>query len=56
MELGIMTDERIANGHYMGRCFRELDRYLKNPEILETPPEEIKWDPDVKKAIKWKRR
>ena len=54
MELGIMTDERIANGHYLGRCFRELDRYLKNPEILETPPEEIKWDPDVKKAIKWK--
>ena len=56
MELGIMTDERIANGHYMGRCFRELDRYLKNPEILEKKPEKIVWDPDVKKEIKWKRK
>ncbi|MBQ5440812.1 MAG: hypothetical protein IIU36_00925 [Firmicutes bacterium] len=54
MELGIMTDERIANGHYLGRCFRELNKYLKNPEILEEKPEQIKWDPDVKKQIKWK--
>ena len=56
MELGIMTDERIANGHYLGRCFRELDKYLKNPEILEKPPAEIKWDTDLKKPIKWKSR
>ena len=56
MELGIMTDERIANGHYLGRCFRELDRYLKNPEILEEKPKEIKWDPDVKKELKWRRK
>ena len=53
MELGVVTDERIANGHYMGRCFREFDKYLKNPEILEQPPEKINWDPDVKKPIKW---
>ena len=26
MELGIVTDERIANGHYFGRCFKELNR------------------------------
>lgn len=56
MELGIMTDERIANGHYLGRCFRELDRYLRNPEILEEKPKEIKWDPDVKKELKWRRK
>lgn len=56
MELGIMTDERIANGHYLGRCFRELDRYLKNPEMLEEKPKEIKWDPDVKKELKWRRK
>lgn len=56
MELGIMTDERIANGHYLGRCFRELDRYLKNPEILEEKPKEIKWDPDVKKEIRWRKK
>ena len=56
MELGIMTDERIANGHYLGRCFRELDKYLKNPEILEEKPKEIKWDPDVKKEIRWRKK
>lgn len=56
MELGIMTDERIANGHYLGRCFRELDKYLKNPEILEEKPKEIKWDPDVKTGIRWRKK
>ena len=50
MPLGIVTDERIANGHYYGRCFRELNRYYKNPELLETPPEEVVKDPDVRKA------
>ena len=50
MPLGIVTDERIANGHYYGRCFRELNRYYKNPELLETPPEKVVKDPDVHKA------
>ena len=49
MPLGIVTDERIANGHYDGRCFRELNRYYKNPELLEIPPEQVVKDPDVKK-------
>lgn len=31
MELGIVTDERIANGHYYGRCFREVAQYFRNP-------------------------
>ncbi len=48
MELGIVTDERIANGHYYGRCFRELNKYYKNPELLETKPESVVRDPDVK--------
>ena len=48
MELGIVTDERIANGHYYGRCFKELNRYYKNPELLETKPETIVRDPDVR--------
>ena len=54
MELGIVTDERIANGHYYGRCFKELNRYYKNPELLETRPETIVKDPHVrKKNPKW---
>ena len=50
MELGIVTDERIANGHYYGRCFKELNRYYKDPHILETKPETIVRDPDVRVA------
>lgn len=54
MELGIVTDERIANGHYYGCCFKELSRYYKNPTLLETPPETIVKDPHVrKKNPKW---
>ena len=49
MPLGIVTDERIANGHYYGRCVRELNRYYKNPELLEVPPEQVVRDPDVRK-------
>lgn len=48
MELGIMTDERIADGLYYGRCFRELEGLLKHPERLETKPEKIILDPDAK--------
>lgn len=48
MELGIVTDERIANGHYYGRCFRELNSYLKHPKVLEEKPESIVRDPDVR--------
>lgn len=48
MELGIVTDERIANGHYYGRCFKELNRFYKNPELLETKPETVVRDPDVR--------
>ncbi len=48
MELGIVTDERIANGHYYGRCFKELNRYYRNPEVLESKPATVVKDPDVK--------
>ena len=27
LELGIVTDERIADGHYYSRCFRELKSF-----------------------------
>ncbi len=49
LELGIVTDERIADGHYYGKCFRELMKILKNPEVLEKKAEYIVPDTDVKK-------
>lgn len=50
MELGIVTDERIADGHYYGRCFREFNRLLKNPHLLEEKPESVVRDTDIKSS------
>ena len=50
MKLGIVTDERIADGHYYGKCFREFNKYLKNPSILEKKPESVVYDKDIKKS------
>ena len=38
MEVGIVVDERIAEGHYYGRCFREIVKYIKDPSLLEEKP------------------
>ncbi len=39
--IGMVMDERIASGSYFSRAFRRFKRYLKNPALLETPPEVI---------------
>lgn len=58
MELGIVLDERIAEGHYYGRCFREISKYFKDPALLEEKPESVVADPDIKarnpKFIVWR--
>lgn len=46
--LGVVMDERIASGSYFAMAFRKMKKYLKNPELLELPPEEIKLDPGLK--------
>ena len=50
MELGVVLDERIADGHYYGMCFKEFKKLLKNPEHLEQKAEVVNWDPDTKKT------
>lgn len=35
--IGVTMDERICSGSYFGSAFKTLKRYLKNPEMLETP-------------------
>ncbi len=37
--LGLVMDERIASGSYFAMAFREMKKYLKNPTLLENPPE-----------------
>lgn len=44
----VTTDERIADGYYFGKCFKEFKRYLANPVLLETKPRSIVKDPNVK--------
>lgn len=44
MPLGIVMDERICNGHYYAQSFARMSEYLKNPALLETPPESVKVD------------
>ena len=47
--LGVVMDERIASGSYFAMAFRTLKKYLKNPELLEAPPEKIVEDAGIKK-------
>lgn len=47
MPMKIVTDERIASGNYYGKCFREFQRYMANPALLETKAETVVRDPDI---------
>lgn len=41
LDLNFSTDERICDGHYYSAAFHEIKKNLKNPELLERPPETI---------------
>ncbi|MBR4910743.1 MAG: hypothetical protein IKZ47_05435 [Clostridia bacterium] len=45
---GVVMDERIASGSYFAMAFRRLRQYLNNPEILETPLENVVEDDGIK--------
>ena len=47
--LGVVMDERICSGSYFAHAFRKMKKYLKNPELLELPPETVIPDPGLKK-------
>lgn len=42
--IGLVMDERIAEGVQFAMACRKLQSILQNPEILEQPPEEVKED------------
>ena len=37
--IGFVGDERICDGYYYAASFRQLSKYLNNPELLEKPGE-----------------
>ena len=41
---GIVMDERLADGHRYAQAFASLQKYLKDPTLLETAPESVKVD------------
>ena len=47
MPLGVVMDERICSGFYFAKSFRELQKYVKDPTLLEVPPEEAVKDPGL---------
>ena len=46
LPLGITADERVCSGAHYARFFTDMRRYLDHPELLETPPENIRFDKD----------
>ncbi len=47
LPLGVVMDERIASGYYFASAFRRMKDFLKNPALLEEPPEKIIEDPEL---------
>ena len=47
LPLGLVMDERIASGYYFSCAFRRIKEYLRNPALLEEPPEKIIADPEL---------
>ena len=39
--LGIVMDERLCDGHRYAQAFAAIEKYLKDPTLLETPPEKV---------------
>ncbi|MBE6797795.1 MAG: 2-oxo acid dehydrogenase subunit E2 [Ruminococcaceae bacterium] len=53
MPLGIVMDERICSGSYYALAFRTMKKYLKDPSLLEQPPEKLNIEVPQKKKSKY---
>lgn len=47
LPIGITADERICSGAHFARFFASMEKYLDHPELLETPPETVRFDNGV---------
>ena len=47
LPLGITADERVCSGAHYAAFFSDVMQFLANPEVLEVPPESVKYDPGV---------
>lgn len=46
VEYTVMMDERLCDGFYYATAMKRLRRYLRDPWLLDTPPEEVVDDVD----------
>ena len=46
LPIGVTMDERICSGSYFAAAFKTMQKYLANPELMETPPQTILEDED----------
>ncbi|MBQ6374615.1 MAG: 2-oxo acid dehydrogenase subunit E2 [Clostridia bacterium] len=44
LPIGITADERVCSGAHYARFFADMKRYLEHPEMLEQPPEGVRFD------------
>ena len=44
LPVGITADERVCSGAHYARFFNAIKRYISHPELLEQPPEKIRFD------------
>jgi hypothetical protein len=44
LPIGITADERVCGGAFYARFFADIVRYLNHPELLEVPPESVRFD------------
>ena len=45
--IGITADERVCSGAHYARFFSDVKQYLEHPELLEAPPEKVRFDEGV---------
>lgn len=44
IELTVVCDERICDGHYYASAFKQWKKFIENPESLENPPLKVRID------------
>ena len=47
LPIGITADERVCSGAHYAGFFATMNRCLNNPELLEVPPETVRFEPGV---------
>lgn len=45
LPIGITADERVCSGAHYSAFFSSMNNYLNHPELLEVPPESVRFDP-----------